>query len=114
MSALVVALLFLVSLFMSPLAQTIPSYATAPAILFVACMMLKSIIHIDWNDLTEYVPATVAMITMPLTYSITEGICFGFITYTLLKIFTGRAGQLNAMMICLTGIFILKYLFLVV
>ena len=112
LSALVVAVLFLVSIFLSPLLQTVPGYATAPAILFVGAMMLKNIIHIDWDDLTEYVPAVLVIVIMPLTYSITDGICFGFIAYTVLKLSTGRGRELNGMMVCMTAVFILKYLFL--
>jgi AGZA family xanthine/uracil permease-like MFS transporter len=90
LTAVVVALLFLLSLFLAPLAETVPSYATAPALLFVACLMTRGLAEIDWENITEAAPAVVAAITMPLTFSIANGIGLGFITYAAVKILSGR------------------------
>jgi AGZA family xanthine/uracil permease-like MFS transporter len=108
--AIVVALLFLCALFLSPLAGAVPAFATAPALIYVACMMAKAFTEIEWEDLTEYVPAMIAAISMPLTYSIAEGISFGFISYTAIKLISGRYRDLNWALIILSGAFILKYM----
>ncbi len=112
LTAVVVALLFLASLFLAPLVGSIPSYATFPVLLFVATMMIKNIIHIDWEDMTEYVPAVVTVIVMPLSFSITDGIGFGIITYGLLKITTGKASRADIPVMIMAAIFVSKYLFL--
>ena len=78
-----VALFFLLALFFSPLAGMVPAYASAAALLYVACVMTRGLAEIDWDDITEYAPAVVAAVTMPLTYSIATGIGLGFITYAL-------------------------------
>ncbi len=107
--ACVVALLFLASLFLSPLASAIPVYATAPALIYVACMMAHAFSEIQWDDATEFAPAVITAITMPLTFSIADGISFGFITYTVVKVLSGRWKELNLAVILLTAAFILKY-----
>jgi len=107
--AIVVSLLFLVSLFLSPLAKSIPIYATAPALIYVACLMAQAFKDIDWEDATEYIPAVIAAITMPLTFSIADGISFGFIIYTAIKLLSGRYRDLNAAVIILTCAFIIKF-----
>ena len=112
LTAVVVALLFILSILLSPLASTVPSYATGPALLFVACMMIKHITDLDWNDISEYVPAVLVIIIMPMSFSIAEGIAFGFISYTALKILCGKYKQLNAAVILTTVIFILKFIYL--
>jgi AGZA family xanthine/uracil permease-like MFS transporter len=112
LTAVVVALLFLASLFLAPLVGSIPSYATFPVLLFVATMMIKNIIHIDWEDITEYVPAVVTIIIMPLSFSITDGIGFGIITYGLLKITSGKLSRSNIPVMIMAAIFVFKYLFL--
>jgi adenine/guanine/hypoxanthine permease len=81
LTALVVAALFLLSLFLAPLAQTVPPYATAPALIFVACLMAASLGAIKWEDPTEYIPALITALLMPLSYSIATGIGLGFIAY---------------------------------
>src|SRR5690606_39584791 len=65
-------------LFLSPLASVVPGYATAPALLYVACLMLRELVDVNWDDITEAVPAAIAAIAMPLTYSIANGLAFGF------------------------------------
>lgn len=90
LTAVVVSGLFLLALFFSPLAQTVPAYATAPALLFVACLMMQGLAEIDWDDITEATPAVVTALAMPLTFSIANGIGLGFITYAAVKIVSGR------------------------
>jgi AGZA family xanthine/uracil permease-like MFS transporter len=96
LTAVVVAVLFLLALFFAPLAGTIPGYATAPALFFVAILMARSLREIDWDDLTEYAPALVVAITMPLTFSVAHGIGLGFIAYAVLKLLAGRAADTSA------------------
>lgn len=109
LTATVVALLFLLSIFFAPLATSIPAYATAPALVFVACVMASSLAQIDWEDVTEYAPAMVTAVMMPFTFSIATGIGLGFITYVLVKLFSGRATQINPMMAVLAVLFVIKF-----
>jgi AGZA family xanthine/uracil permease-like MFS transporter len=111
--AIIVAILFLLSLFLSPLASSIPIYATAPALVYVACLMAHAFADIDWKDPTEYTPAVIAALTMPLTFSIADGISFGFITYTAVKLLAGRYRDLNVAVVVLTAAFVLKFIFIV-
>ncbi len=96
LTAVVVAVLFVLCLLIAPLATSIPGYATAPAILFVACIMARAIAEIDWEDVTEYVPAVVTVLAMPLTFSIATGIGLGFITFAAVKLFAGRFRDVRA------------------
>lgn len=105
-----VAFLFLFALFLSPLAASIPVYATAPALIYVACLMARAFTEIDWEDITEYVPAVITAISMPLTFSIAEGISFGFISYTAIKILSGRFRDLNIALVILSIAFIVRYI----
>jgi adenine/guanine/hypoxanthine permease len=109
LTALVVAILFLLALFFSPLAGMIPSYATAAALLFVACLMARGLAEMDWEDITEYAPAVVTAFSMPLTYSIATGIGLGFITYALMKLFTGRWTEASPAVIVLAVLFAIKF-----
>jgi len=109
MTATVVAVLFLLALFFSPLAGLVPAYATAPALLYVACIMARGIVEMDWEDGTEYVPGVVTAIAMPFTFSIAHGIAFGFITYAGVKLFAGRFADLNAAVVVLAAAFIVKF-----
>ncbi len=108
LTAVVVAILFLGSLFLSPLAGMIPAYATAPALIFVAVLMTHSMVKIDWDDLTESAPVVIAAISMPLSFSITTGIAFGFISYTAIKLLSGKAKDLNSAMVILSVLFAVK------
>ena len=90
LTAVVVGVLFLCALFLFPLAQSVPAFATAPALLYVGVLMISSIIGIDWEDVTEAVPAFLTIIFMPFTYSIADGIAIGFISYALIKLLTGK------------------------
>jgi AGZA family xanthine/uracil permease-like MFS transporter len=111
LTGLAVAALFLASLFFAPLAQTVPAYATAPALLFVACLMATSLGAIRWDDLTEYVPALTIALMIPLTYSIATGIGLGFIAYVALKLMSGRFADINAASAVIAGAFLLKLIF---
>ncbi len=109
LTAVVVAVLFLLALFFAPLAQTVPGYATAPALLFVACMMARGIAEIDWDDATEYAPAVVTALAMPLTFSIAEGIGLGFITYAAAKLLSGKGASCPIAVYVIAAVFILKH-----
>lgn len=109
LTALVVALLFLVALLFSPLAAMVPGYATAPALLYVAGLMLRELVDVDWSDLTESVPAALCALAMPFTYSIANGLAFGFIAYAALKLGTGRWREANPAVWLVAGLFILRY-----
>jgi AGZA family xanthine/uracil permease-like MFS transporter len=111
--AVTVAVLFLLALFFAPLATTVPGYATAPALLFVACLMARSITDIDWDDATEFAPAVVTMIAMPLTFSIATGIGFGFICFAAAKAVTGQFDRLNTAVVVIAGAFLLKFAILI-
>ncbi|GAA0702914.1 solute carrier family 23 protein [Marinobacterium maritimum] len=108
LTAVVVGLLFLACLFLSPLAGTIPAYATAPALLFVAVLMTHSLVQIDWDDITEAAPVVIATVSMPLTFSITTGIAFGIISYTAIKALSGRTSELNPALWVLSALFVVK------
>ena len=112
LTAVVCGLLFLTCLFFAPLAQSVPPYATASALLFVACLMARSLADIDWEDVTESAPAVVAALAMPLSFSIAEGIGLGFITYVLIKIVSGKTQDCSAASYVIAAIFALKYVFL--
>jgi AGZA family xanthine/uracil permease-like MFS transporter len=109
LTAVFVALLFLLALFFSPLAAMIPPYASAAALLYVACIMARGLADIEWKDITESAPAVVTALLMPLTYSIANGIGLGFITYALAKGLAGRSQELNAPVVVLAAIFALKF-----
>ncbi len=98
LTAVTVAVLFLLALFFAPLATSIPAFATAPAIVFVACMMTRGLAEVDWDDVTEFVPAVVTALGMPLTFSIATGIGLGFISYVGIKLFCGRLGDISPAM----------------
>src|SRR3990167_541634 len=111
LTALVVAVLFLLTLFLSPLAASVPIYATAPALIYVSCLMTRAFTELDWEDPTEYAPAVITSIAMPLTFSIAEGIAFGFISYTTIKLLSGRMRDLNPAIVILAIAFMAKYAF---
>ncbi len=112
LTAAVVAVLFLAALFLSPLANTIPAYATAPALLFVACMMTQGVAEVDWSDVTEYVPAVVLAMTMPFTFSIADGLAFGFISYAAIKLLSGRFSEAKPAVLALAALFLVKFAWL--
>lgn len=105
LTAVIVGILFLLTLFLSPLAKTIPAYATAPALLFVACLMIKQVTEIHWDDLTETIPSVMTLILIPLTYSIALGVGFGFISYVVIKLLCGKIRELNGVLMGLAIVF---------
>ena len=111
LTACVVAVLFLFSLFFAPLAGTIPAFATAPALLFVAVLMTSGLAEINWDDITEAAPVVITALAMPLTFSIANGIAFGFITWVVIKALAGRFKELNPALVVLAAIFIAKFAF---
>jgi AGZA family xanthine/uracil permease-like MFS transporter len=110
--ALTVAALFLATLFFAPLAGSIPAFATAPALVFVGCLMMAGARDIDYEDATEYVPAAVTIVSMPLTYSIADGIAFGLVTYAGIKLLAGRLAEVSPAVVVLAALFIAKFAFL--
>ena len=81
----------------------------APALLFVACLMTRGLVEVDWDDVTEYAPAVVTAIAMPLTFSIANGIAFGFISYAAIKLLAGRFGDVRLGLIVLAALFVVKF-----
>ena len=108
LTAVTVALCFLLAVFFAPLAGTVPAFATAPALLYVACLMSMSLRDLDWEDTTEFVPAVVTAITMPLTFSIAHGIGIGFICYAAIKILSGRWSDMKIAVPIIAGLFVVK------
>ncbi len=109
LTAVTVAVLFLAAIVFAPLAGTVPAYATAPALCYVAVLMLRGLAEIAWDDLTEAAPAVVTAITMPFTFSIAHGIAFGFISYAGIKLLAGRVKELPPMVAVIAVVFILKF-----
>jgi AGZA family xanthine/uracil permease-like MFS transporter len=109
LTAVVVALLFLLSLFFAPLAGSIPAYATAGALMYVAVLMTSSLAHVDWDDISEAAPVLIAAFTMPLTYSIADGIALSFISYAVIKLLSGQGKQVSLAVYILAALFIAKF-----
>lgn len=109
LTAVVVAVLFGLALFFSPLAGMIPAYATAAALLHVATIMASGLAELDWEDATDYAPAVLCALAMPLTFSIATGIGLGFITHAAAKLLAGRFDQANPAVLALAGVFCLKF-----
>jgi AGZA family xanthine/uracil permease-like MFS transporter len=112
LAALVTALFFLAALFLAPLAGAIPAYATAPALLFVACLMARSLADIAWDDITEAAPAVITALAMPFSFSIANGIALGFVAYGAIKLLAGRTGEVGLAVWLLAGAFVLKFVLL--
>ena len=114
LTAVTTAILFGLSLFLSPIFLAIPSFATAPALVIVGLYMLSNVISIDFSDMSEAIPCYVCIIAMPFFYSISEGISMGIITYVAINLITGKAKEkkISALMYVLAVLFILKYIFL--
>jgi adenine/guanine/hypoxanthine permease len=108
-AAIVVGVLFLLAMFLSPLAAVIPAQATAPALILVGFYMMSIAREIAWDDYEEAVPAFVTMLAMPFTWSITNGIGAGFITYTAIKLLNGRGGQVHWMAYLASAAFVLYF-----
>ena len=114
LTAVIAAILFALSLFLSPIFLAIPSFATAPALIVVGFLMLTSILKVNFEDYTEAIPAYVAVIAMPFMYSISEGIAMGIISYVVINLVTGKAKEKNItpLMYVLAVLFVLKYILL--
>lgn len=112
LTAVTVALLFLACLFIAPLAGVVPAYATAPALLYVSCLMVRELAELDWNDSTESVPAVLTALMMPFTYSIANGIAFGFISHAGLKLLTGHARETPLVVWIIAAVFLFKFIYL--
>jgi adenine/guanine/hypoxanthine permease len=111
LTALVVALLFLLCLGLAPLAKSIPAFATAPALVFVAAHFTRNFAALDWNDATEYAPAVLMAILMPLTYGIANGIAVGFIAYVLCKLLAGRVEELSPIVVAVAALSVIHFVF---
>ena len=123
LTSIFVALFFLISLFFYPIVKLIgggieiePGYVlhpiTAPALIIVGSMMVRPVININWDDITDSIPAFITMLGIPLTFSIADGIALGFVSYTVVKLFSGRFKEINWMIIILTLVFLARYIFL--
>ena len=109
LTALTVAVLFLLTLFLAPLATSIPGFATAPALVFVACLMAQALRSLDWDDATDYVPAVITTLAMPFTFSIATGIGIGFITHVALKTAAGRAAEVHGAVWLIAALCVAKF-----
>lgn len=110
LTSLVSAILFAVSLVLSPIFLAIPGFATAPALVMVGFLMMTSVMKIDFSDYTECIPAFIAIMAMPFMYSISEGISMGFISYVVINLVTGRHKKISPLMYVLAALFVLKYI----
>jgi AGZA family xanthine/uracil permease-like MFS transporter len=109
--AVTVAVLFLASLLLAPLAGAVPAYATAPALIFVAALFAKDLKEVDWNDVTEALPALVTALAIPFTFSIASGIGLGFIAYAAVKLLAGRWREVGPGVVAIAAAFALKEAF---
>lgn len=112
LTAVVVGLLFLLVIFLSPLAGMVPGYAAAGALIYVGVLMTSSLARVKWEDLTESVPAFITAVMMPFSFSITEGIALGFISYCVMKLGTGRLRDLSPCVVVVALLFVLKIVFI--
>ena len=112
LTALTTGAFFLLSLFFSPIFLTIPSFATAPALIVVGFMMMQQVIKLDWSDVLEAIPAFIAIMAMPFLYSISEGISLGIISYVVLHLLAGKTKKVSPLMYILAVVFVLKYVML--
>ncbi|MEE0657800.1 MAG: NCS2 family permease [Megasphaera massiliensis] len=112
LTAVCVAILFALSLFLSPFFMAIPAFATAPALVIVGFLMLTAVVGIDFDDFSESIPAYITIIAMPFCYSISEGISFGIISYVFINVLTNKREKISLLMYVLAVIFVLKYIFL--
>lgn len=112
LASVVTGFLFLLSIFFAPIFITIPGFATAPALLFVGFLMITAVVDIDFNDMTEAIPAYLCLLAMPLMYSISEGIAVGVISYVVINLVCGKAKKITPLMYVLAVLFVCKYIFL--
>lgn len=112
LTAVTVAILFLLSMFLWPLAAAIPGAATAPALILVGAMMLEGLKHIDWEDITEALPAFLTLLVMPLTFSIANGVSFGVMSYCGLKLLSGKGREVSPILYVIAALLALRYVYL--
>ena len=112
LASVVTALLMLSALFFAPLAMSIPTAATAPALIFIGALMMVNLKDLEWKDVTEALPAFITIVTMPLTFSIANGIALGIITFTLVKLCSGKLKQIHWLTGVLSFVFILYFIYL--
>lgn len=112
LASVVTGLLFLLAIFFAPIFTAIPGFATAPALIFVGFLMVSAILKVNFEDLSEAVPAYLCMLAMPLMYSIAEGIAIGVISYVIINVIVGKAKKVTPLMYVLAVLFVLKYIFL--
>ncbi len=112
LTAVVVGLCFLLMMFFAPLAQMVPAYATAGAILYVSVLMLQNLKFVNWDDMTDAIPVSVVLLMTPLTFSIADGIALGFISYSAAKLLCGKQDQISISVWILTALFVAKFAFL--
>ena len=112
LTAVTVGMLFLLAIFFAPLASMIPAYATSGALIYVAILMLSSMEKLNWTDLSDLLPALVIIVMMPLTFSIANGLALGFLSYVIIKIFSGQLKAISSGAWFLTIIFLSKFIFL--
>ena len=112
LASVVTGFLFLLAIFFAPIFTAIPGFATAPALLFVGFLMITAVTQIDFDDLTEAVPAYLCLLAMPLLYSISEGIAVGVISYVIINAVCGKAKKITPLMYILAILFVCKYIFL--
>ena len=112
LASVVTGFLFLLAIFFAPIFTAIPGFATAPALLFVGFLMITAVTQIDFDDLTEAVPAYLCLLAMPLLYSISEGIAVGVISYVIINAVCGKAKKITPLMYILAVLFVCKYIFL--
>lgn len=111
LTAVVTGLLFIAALLFSPLAGMVPPYATAGALVYVAVLMMGQLYHLQWDDITEAVPAVVVLVMMPFTFSIANGIAFGFISFVAVKVLAGRHSEVSPVVWILSLLFVGKFAF---
>jgi len=109
---LVIAAGFLLAMFCAPMVTAVPAYATAPALIIVGALMCGAVAKVKWDDFTESIPAFLTLIATPLTFSIATGLSLGLLSFTFLKLFTGRRKEISALIWVLTALFLLRYVFL--
>ena len=112
LTAVTVAALFLLSMFLWPLAAAIPGAATAPALILVGALMMDGVRHIDWDDIADSLPAFLTIIVMPLTFSIANGVSLGVISYCAIKLLSGRARQVSPILYVVAALLLARYIWL--
>jgi AGZA family xanthine/uracil permease-like MFS transporter len=110
LTSIVVGILFILSIFLLPIAGIVPSAATAPALIIVGVFMIKGAAKVNWSDFEEALPCFLTIVMMPFAYSISDGIGFGFISYTVIKVFSGKAKQVPLLIYILSAVFIATYI----